>query len=224
MTTTVLTPTLRCQRLPKFDATDWDDVERAFADAEVCPMQQTWLHRIDHNFREANVATGWTDTHLVVFATLHDDDIFNPVKEFNGYFYTAGDVFEMFLRPEEQDTYFEFHVSPDNQHFQLKIPASDAFHKAGKQPGVLESWKIPKRTFESRVRVNVDENQWNVLAWIPFKVVMENGPVKPGTRWRFSFCRYDYSRKRVRPVLSSTSPHQRANFHRQQEWGTLTFE
>jgi hypothetical protein len=39
--------------------------------------------------------------------------------------------------------------------------------------------------------------------------------------WRFSFSRYDYTRGRVAPVISSTSPHAKADFHHQQEWGIL---
>jgi hypothetical protein len=42
-------------------------------------------------------------------------------------------------------------------------------------------------------------------------------------RERIRFSRYDYTRGMGEPVLSSTSPHRRLDFHRQHEWGTLDF-
>jgi hypothetical protein len=71
------------------------------------------------------------------------------------------------------------------------------------------------------------ENQkcrWHVLAEISALAVCGlNAPIE-NTRWHFSFGRYDYTRGEAGPVISSTSPHVRPDFHRQQEWGVLTFK
>jgi hypothetical protein len=48
------------------------------------------------------------------------------------------------------------------------------------------------------------------------------GPLA-SAEWLFSFSRYDYTRGRGEPVISSTSPHAAPAFHRQQEWGRLRF-
>ena len=77
--------------------------------------------------------------------------------------------------------------------------------------------------FQSRAEVLHADHLWRVVARVPFAVVMETESFQPGCRWKFSFSRYDYTRGRAKPVLSSTSPHLRLEFHRQEEWGTLTF-
>ena len=167
---------------------------------------------------------GWQPDAMLVLAELHDDDIFNPIEKFNDPAYQHGDVFEMFLRPENQDVYYEFHVSPGNQHFQLRIPSAAAFHGLSRsRAGSIDPWYIKETVFQSRAQMLHAEHLWRVVARVPFAVVMETEPFQPGCRWKFSFSRYDYTHGRAKPVLSSTSPHTRLGFHRQEEWGTLTF-
>jgi hypothetical protein len=83
---------------------------------------------------------------------------------------------------------------------------------------------IYDRQIDTRVRVEGTQGRWWVLAAIPADMVADSGVLGPGSRWLFSFSRYDYTRGKPAPVLSSTSPHREVNFHRQQEWGTLLFE
>ncbi len=72
-------------------------------------------------------------------------------------------------------------------------------------------------------RVEPGEGPWTVQVSIPLDMVCEQGKVRTGDRWKFSFSRYDYTRGTATPVLSSSSPHAELSFHRQQEWGTLVF-
>ena len=59
---------------------------------------------------------------------------------------------------------------------------------------------------------------------IPINLVVGD-PANPGNApWRFSFSRYDHTRGANNPVLSSSSPHQELDFHRQEDWGRLVFE
>jgi hypothetical protein len=75
-----------------------------------------------------------------------------------------------------------------------------------------------------RSTVWVEGGRWVVLAEIPASLVCGAPTPLPGQRWRFSFSRYDYTRGRAEPVISSTSPHPCADFHRQEDWGLLLFE
>ena len=215
---------LSCHRLTKFDPDSWESIAHAFREAPSCRLQQAWLSQSQPELRPGLVRTGWTDEALIVFAELEDDDIFNPVTGLNEHSYKHGDVFEMFLRPTSQDAYYEFHVGPQNQKFQMRVPSAADFDAPRGGSGIPPAWMISHRQIETRVEVCAEGGRWKVLAAIPFDMVAEGGAPQPGSQWLFSFCRYDYHRQRPEPVLSSTSPHhQPVSFHSQAEWGVLTF-
>ena len=216
---------LACRRLPGFDPGSWESVAGAFCEAQSCHLQQSWLPDQQPGFRPGRVRTGWTDEALIVFAELDDDDIFNPATRLNEHFYKHGDVFEMFLRPMGQESYYEFHVGPQNQKFQMRVPSAGDFAALQKGAGIPPAWMISQRVIETRVEVCAKASQWKVLAAIPFDMVGEVGAPQAGSQWLFSFCRYDYSRQKPGPVLSSTSPHQQpVSYHSQAEWGVLAFD
>jgi hypothetical protein len=215
-------PRLKVPRLTGFTLSDAMAAYRQLEGAETVELRQGWYRETEPFFRPGRVRTGWTRTTLIVAAELDDADIFNPVAAFNDPAFMKGDVFEIFLRPENQEAYYEFHVSPQNQQFQLRIPSGVAFQLA-RAGGSMEHWKIRQRCIESRATIRAAEQKWWVAAVIPFSLVAERGPVTAGSSWRFSFCRYDYTRGSPWPILSSTSPHRQADFHRQAEWGTLLF-
>ena len=215
---------LCCPRMNQPLPDDWQAVEAAFADADAVAMHQGWRTEPEPGLRPASVRCGWTAEALLVFAVLDDDDIFNPVEDFNTPAFQHGDVFEMFLRPAGQAAYYEFHVSPRNQRFQLRIPSAAAFAAPRAAAGVPPAWLVRDWQIGSRVQVDAAKGRWRVLATIPLARVAENGLPVAGKAWRFSFSRYDYTQGQAAPVLSSTSPHRQPSFHRQQEWGTLSFD
>ena len=224
MTTMINPPSMLCRNQPKFDPSDWSSVAAAFAAADACAMQQAWLAEPLAGFRPASVRVGHDDVALWIFANLRDDDPFNPETRFNAPAFTRGDAFEIFLRPQDQEAYCEFHVTPENQIFQLRIPSAAAFATIKMKSQEENPCLIPTPVFDHWTRVDRAGGCWEVLARIPFKSVAESGAAPAGTRWLFSFCRYDYTRGNPTPVLASTSPHPVCNFHRQTEWGTLTME
>lgn len=186
-----------------------------------CSLRQGWRDQPEPRFRPATVRVARYQLDLVVAAELVDEDIFNPVAEFNAPAFPYGDVFEIFVRPESQEVYYELHVSPRNQLFQLRIPSSAHFRMA-RGMSCLEPWKIGKPIVRSQVHIDAQAGRWWVVALVPLSIAEDGQPVD-GTRWQFSFCRYDYTRGQPEPVLSSTSPHIRPDFHRQSEWGWLQF-
>jgi hypothetical protein len=203
-----------------FDSWRWLDA--VFANASAVESQQAWLAEPEPEFRPMRVKAGWTRDALYIYAELEDVDIFNPEKRFNKPSFMSGDVFEIFLRPCNQESYVEIHVTPENQKLQLRIPSAREFAEPRANPGIPQEWFID-RVIESRVRVNPDAQRWEVVAEIPFDMVCEVFLPQPNDRWLFSFSRYDYTRGREKPVLSSTSSHKVLNFHRQEEWGELRF-
>jgi hypothetical protein len=150
---------------------------------------------------------------------LEDEDIYNEEPARNAYFFKEGDVFEIFVRPETQDAYFEFHIGPDNQQLQLRIPSAEAF--ANQVDGECEGWKIAGPLMQSWVQVDAPNGVWRVLALLPFDYIVEEA--QKSQDWLISFCRYDYTRGVKKPVISSSSPHAKLGFHRQHEWTRLRF-
>ncbi len=222
-TTNSSRPELKCTQLSDFKPESWSSIEAAFADSQPCVTRQYWKPEPEAAFRPATIRVGWRNKEFLVYAVLSDDDIFNPVSEFNEPAFMKGDVFEMFLRPVDQDAYFEIHVSPENQKFQVRFPSAAAF--LGRTSGPIPSdWMLSHRQVSSRVLVERDQKRWRVLAQIPFDLVAENSIPTAGSKWLFSFSRYDYTRGVAQPVYSSTSPHVKLSYHIQEDWGTLVFK
>lgn len=215
-------PRIVCHELPAFDAARLDHVRRAFAAASPVMSQQAWLPKPEKQFLPMTVRTGWRGAKLFVFAELDDADVSTRATRPNQRFWELGDVFEIFLRPEDRQAYVEFQVAPNNLRLQLRYPGASAFRQAGAEDAV-ERFILHSKAFASSVWLRPEAGKWFVLAEISARSVCQKDAVLPGERWKFSFSRYDYTRGNMRPVISSTSPHARPGFHRQAEWGTLVF-
>jgi hypothetical protein len=153
-----------------FDSWRW--IDAVFANAQAVESQQAWRAEPELGFRPMRVKTGWTRDALYVYAELEDADIFNPEERFNAPSFLSGDVFEMFLRPCNQESYVEIHVTPENQKFQLRIPSAKALTEPRVQPGIPPEWLVD-RVIESRVRLNSAAERWEVAVEIPFDMVCE---------------------------------------------------
>jgi LmbE family N-acetylglucosaminyl deacetylase len=212
-----------CHELPPFAANDLDSVRLAFEEAVPISAQQSWRRKQEAHFAPMVVRIGWRGDALLVLAELTDADIFTNATKDNQRLWELGDAFEIFLRPAEQEAYVEFQVAPNNRRLQLRYPNAEAMALARKT-GATNRFVIRRQAFHSTTWVCAAEKKWFVLATIPARSVGENAGVLPGAEWLFSFSRYDYTRERSEPVISSTSPHAKADFHRQPEWGVMRFE
>jgi hypothetical protein len=216
-------PQLHCRPLPAFDADELDSVRAAFAGAEACVMRQAWLAALEKDFAPAPVRVGTRGESLAVFAELEDADIFSRATAHNQRMWELGDVLEVFLSPENAAHYVEFHVTPNNLRLQLRFPDTATLRRAQAE-NKFDHLLLPDGVFRSRVWSQPESKRWFALMEIPVGVVCgdEPSPVA-GTRWKFSFSRYDCTRGRSEPIYSSTSPHAKLDYHRREEWGTMTF-
>ncbi|MCX7915927.1 MAG: hypothetical protein N3A53_06450, partial [Verrucomicrobiae bacterium] len=123
-------PILTVSPLSELPTGNAAETYRALDGAAQCILQQGWRDQPEPRFRPGTVRVASHCSHLVVAAELVDDDIFNPITKFNEAAFPHGDVFEMFFRPEWQEAYYELHVSPVNQLFQLRIPSATHFRMA----------------------------------------------------------------------------------------------
>jgi len=188
-------------------------------------LQQAWRAQPEPDFLPATVRVGWTDEALVVLADLSDADIHNPVTQFNEPAFQHGDAFEIFLRPDGQDAYFEFHVTPDNCVLQLRFPSVQLVREQRAKPAglVIDHFKIAPQRIATQTRVSPERQLWQVLATVPYALVVEGEPMQPGHSWLMAFARYDYTRGRKVPVLSSTAAHRVVDFHRPEDWTRITW-
>jgi hypothetical protein len=214
-------PTIDCRPLPGFAPVDLASVRAAFAGATPIPLGQAWLAAPEHDFAPGIVRTGWRENSLLVFADLSDTDIFTLARRHNDRFWELGDTFEMFLQPPGARAYVELHVTPNNLRLQLQFAKPPSARDADPFTPAL----IHDQVFSSQTWVKPETRGWCVFAEIPagtvFPTQKSQGPSLTSGTWRFSFSRYDATRGRERPVLSSSSPHTRPAFHRPHEWGRL---
>lgn len=217
-------PTIDCRPLPRFASHDLATVRTAFAGATPVSLGQAWLAIPEKDFAPGIVRTGWRENSLLVFADLSDTDVFTQAKRHNDRFWELGDTFEMFLQPPGQEAYVELHVAPNNLRLQLRFAKPPSPRDADPFGSAL----IHDQVFDSRTWVKPEKHGWCAFAEIPLLALIERqglgpAPVLSSSTWRFSFSRYDATRGREHPVISSSSPHSKPAFHRPDEWGHLHF-
>jgi hypothetical protein len=212
-------PTIVCFPLPAFDTSDLEGVRNVFRPV----ASQAWLEKKEEDFAPAFVSVGWRENVLLVFAELIDFEIFSETTSLNQRAWELGDTFEMFLQPVGQSTYFEFQVTPNNQRVQLLFTDSSVVEKVRKSKST-ESVCINGEAFFFRTWIKTERKCWYVYAEINMKDFVRQVGSLQGSQWRFSFSRYDYTRGRKQPVISSTSRHGEPDFHRQDEWDIMSFE
>jgi hypothetical protein len=215
-------PKITCMPLPEFNKSNLESVRGAFANVPQTMLGQAWRDQIETDFAPATVKTAWHGHSLHVFAELSDRDIFNQATGNNQRAWELGDVFEIFLKAPGGERYVELQVTPENKQLQLAYANTAALEKA-RATGSIQEALIPGTAFSSTTWVEPLNQRWFVLALIPLALVSGTETLGLSDPWRFSFSRYDYTRGRPAPVISSTSPHSEPNFHRQQDWGIMRF-
>lgn len=156
----------------------------------------------------------WDDEHLYFLAEMVDEELISSSSE-DGARLWLGDVFELFFKPDAAAPgYYEFQVNPAGARLNMYLPerARDAYDRCR-----------TSREFAWRAAVRRTNDGWAVAGRIPWSDFAPTGGAPlPGDTWRFALCRYDYSTGEP-PVLTSSAPLQRADFHRYEDWSELRF-
>jgi hypothetical protein len=215
-------PEILCGELPAFNESDLLAVQHAFRTVKPCQMLQAWRSKISPGFAPASVRVGWREDCLLVFAELTDHDIYSYATGINQRLWELGDAFEIYLRPDGQADYIQLDITPNNHWMQLRITSAEAL-RCAQTANEFAGLVMPGNWFRTATWLFPEKDQWFVYAAIPARAVCGRDRLNPKERWHFSFSRYDYTRGDLEPVISSTSPHAEANFHRQQEWGVIRF-
>lgn len=211
-----------CRELPPFDVSDLPSVHAAFRNAQACALRQAWLTEHESEFTPGIVRMGWRKNSFLLFAELADAHIFTRATRHHQRFWELGDTFEIFLRPMQQESYAEIHITPNNLRLHLHFAGIEAA-KQTQVTGSFESVLVREKKFDSRTWVQPEVDRWLVFVEISAGSICKSPDDLSGSRWLFSFSRYDYVRGRKEPVISSTSAHAKPDFHCQEEWGELLF-
>jgi len=221
------TPILR-QQLPRFPDAGWPEMFKAFAHCPALPLRQAWRDGPEPGFAGGAVQPARDDTGLWILARLEGPDFRSRARNPNDPMWALGDAFEIFLRPPDSTAYWEFHVAPGNLRLRLKFPHAAAVYERKRAlgprgaPDDLIRPFLLRDDFDSRIRRPDDDGPWTLLARIPFALLGRPRP-DPGEIWTGAFCRYHYRPGRPDPMLSSTAPLTRPDFHHQPEWNRFVF-
>jgi len=177
-------------------------------------LVQAWRDEPEPAFRPATCRLGRDAEQLLILADLEDADIVTIDPHHNERAFQNADAVEFFIKPEGQDAYFEFHVTPNNARLHLRFDFLDPADPETRQERLLEPDCCHSRTWPDPAA-----GRWLALLILPLATLAED-PTSL-TTCRFSCSRYDHSSDGSPPVLSSTSPHQEVDFHRQHEWRTI---
>ncbi len=135
----------------------------------------------------------WDEKYLYVGAKLYDKDLFSLLKKHDAML-CYDDVFEIFYRPSlKSHEYYELHVNPNNANLDIFY-----WRRFAGFAGEMKYSSNMKSAVQLKGTLNnpddVDE-YWTLEVKIPFAGVNFTGgkPPKPGDKWTFTVCRYDYS-------------------------------
>src|ERR1700744_2424753 len=141
-----------CRELPAFNASNRYAIRAAFQNSEPCVLRQAWLPKQEIEFTPGIVRMGWRENSLLFFAEFIDADIFTNATDHHQRFWELGDTFEIFLRPAEQESYAELHVTPNNLRLHLNFINAAAAERARKTNS-LESVLVRQKQFDSKTWV-----------------------------------------------------------------------
>jgi hypothetical protein len=181
-----------------------------------------WQNRPPKTATQARLL--WDDKYLYFAAEMEDSDLYADIKQPNGMTW-YNDVFEIFFKPSEQSlAYYEFQVNAANTPLELFFPSRGA-GGYGRFAPLTHFGMESKVTLDGTLNNWKDKDKgWTVEGRIPLTAFeSSDARPKPGAKWRFALCRYDYSTAFDRVETSSSAPLTVSDFHRYEDYGELTF-
>lgn len=168
---------------------------------------------------ETNVSIFHDGTRLLVIFTMEDDGVVASISGRDAELWRE-DAVEIFLQPEEGDSYYEFEASPNGSIFDARV----RFPGPTRQTMSVDvGWDCAG--FSSAVRRHqgpLGDESLEILVSIPFSGLGCAAP-EAGDSWRANFYRIDRSSRGDMFAAWSPTLTPRPDFHLPQRFGTLTF-
>ena len=186
-------------------------------------LPESMQKNIGDNIREkGTVKLLWDDNYLYVGAELEDSDVMNEGKDDQTHLYTTGDLIEVFLKPADENYYWEIYGAPNNKKTwffypsrgRLVFPACAGYlpkdlHVAAAVDGTLNNWRDR-------------DKGWTIEMAIPIKELTAYGAkFDNSANWTVFFGRYNYSAYLQKPELSGYPQLSNVSFHIFEEYAKL---
>lgn len=206
-----------CPRIHPPSGQDWESLRACLSGGARWEMGQDWLSEPEAGFAPAVVWTGHSGDRLHVLAELQDEEIFTSAAGKNDSLWLQGDVFEIFIGLRGHPGYIEYHIAPNGCTLQLLWPDAEALMTTP-QKGLPHFFAEDSAAV---LRATHSAGGWTAYAEIPASSIPGATTPLSGQVWDASFSRYDETPAARRTILSTTSPHTQAAWHRRAEWRAL---
>ena len=155
----------------------------------------------------------YDDEYLYIGAQLQDSEVLSDGKKNQDFLYAKGDVVEVFLKPADQNYYWEIYGTPHKLTSCFYFPARGmlGLPSGYQDPGAAV--KVDARVFGTFNQSCDKDIGWNVLIAIPLADLRKNGmKFVPEEKWTIFVARYNYSRYLPACEFSGV-PQKFADFH-----------
>lgn len=170
----------------------------------------------------ADFQVGWHDKHLYIAAEFEDTDILAYGEKNDDPHYKLGDVFEVFIKPQFSDWYWEIWLTPHGKHTSVYWPKWKELATGQEQYYKLNmdyAAKIDGSLNDS----NDTDNGWSCELDIPFDEFTRSGKLNPQGKWLILLARQNYNGQVdiEHRELSSFPRLSKKDFHTHQEYNLL---
>lgn len=168
---------------------------------------QSWLQKPEALFHPGTVEVTLLKDSLLFHSTLIQKKAGTSATAHQQRLWELGDVVELFLQQIGAEDYYEYQIAPNGLMLALHYPDHNAVTAVRSGERHMEDFlaDLPNDGTASTAA-----DGWCASLTVPVT----------GKRFRFNCGRYDYCEGST-PVISSTSPLTKRDFHRVQEWKLL---
>ncbi|OQA02819.1 MAG: hypothetical protein BWY69_00831 [Planctomycetes bacterium ADurb.Bin401] len=164
----------------------------------------------------------WDDNYFYVAATFTDSDIVAQGRDDQMHHYQLGDVCELFLKPENENYYWELYVTPAENKTSFFFPSRGYLGL----PSCFEEYKsgltVAARTQGTLNDWHDKDQSWTAEMAMPIKDLQAYGAkFSPQASWKILIGRYNYSRYLQEVELSMTPQLSKTSYHLYEEYADL---
>jgi hypothetical protein len=178
------------------------------------------------DFESGKVKFLYDDKYLYIGIKFHDSDVIAKSSENQTFLIRAGDLAEIFLKPQDASYYWELYVTPRGNKCSYFYPShgylglSSIYAKKALMPG-LRTAAYTCGTINN----NKDADCfWTAEMAVPLSEIARAGiPFSPERSWSIMVSRYNYSRKLRTKQLSSFPKLPYVNFHLLEYYAPMRF-
>ncbi len=178
---------------------------------------------LSEKFQSGKVRLMYDKQYLYIAASFDDSDVMQSGHESQTHLYSKGDTFEMFLKPENGESYWELYATPESNHSSFffvsrgypGFDSKDYYHRdmkvAAKVLGTLNKYK------------DTDKG-WDVEVAVPISMIEETGVKFDASQpWTVLLARYNYNygNRKGSPQNTTVPRLPQANFHLTEYYGKL---